>query len=207
MTIRLGTLRDLYRPAYPPRIVAFDPSIAVPAQTSALQAVGSVLGTWFGGKRVYTGAEVDAIRASRSFSHSLSDSFFIHWTRLTLFSVPSLAVGGPKRPPPKSRPAPGAPPPIVTATKKAKAPAPSAYGPPSSAAFVQGASDSARSIMASTNAALEQRGEYLNALSERLGGMANDAATFAKETRKTAQQEAAKRSISGAWSGLLNKLP
>ena len=196
MTIRLGTLRDLYRPAYPPRIVAFDPSIAVPAQTSALQAVGSVLGTWFGGKRVYTGAEVDAIRASRSFPHSLSDSFFIHWTRLTLFSVPSLAVGGPKRPPP-----------IVTATKKAKAPAPSAYGPPSSAAFVQGASDSARSIMASTNAALEQRGEYLNALSERLGGMANDAATFAKETRKTAQQEAAKRSISGAWSGLLNKLP
>ncbi|GAA5906729.1 hypothetical protein JCM8208_006372 [Rhodotorula glutinis] len=177
LTIRLGTLRDLYRPAFPPRIVAFDPSIAVPAQTSALQAVGSVLGTWFGGKRVYTGAEVDAL------------------------------LGGPKRPPPKSRPAPGAPPPIVTATKKAKAPPPSAYGPPSSAAFVQGASDSARSIMASTNAALEQRGEYLNALSERLGGMANDAASFAKETRKTAQQEAAKRSISGAWSGLLSKLP
>ncbi|BGP46843.1 Lethal(2) giant larvae sro7 [Rhodotorula kratochvilovae] len=175
LNVRLGTVRDLYRPAFPPRIVAFDPTIAVPAQTSALQAVGSALGAWFGAKKVYTGAEMDAI------------------------------LGGPQRPPPKNRPAPGAPPPILAATRKAKSASSSGFATPNATEFVQGASDGARDIMAQANAALEQRGEYLNALQERLGGMANDAAKFASETKRKAQQEAAKKTLAGGWSSLWNK--
>ncbi|GAA6050920.1 hypothetical protein JCM3770_002538 [Rhodotorula araucariae] len=175
LNIRLGTVRDLYRPAFPPRIVAFDPTVAVPAQTSALQAVGSVLGAWFGAKKVYTGAEMDAI------------------------------LGGPQRPPPKNRPAPGAPAPIVAATRKAKSATSSGFATPTATEFVQGASDGARDIMAQANAALEQRGEYLNALQERLGGMANDAAKFASETKRKAQQEAAKKTLAGGWSAMWKK--
>lgn len=61
-TIRLGTVRDFYRPDFPPRTDLFNPLKPVPVQTSALQSVGSVLGTWFGGRKVYTGAEIETIR-------------------------------------------------------------------------------------------------------------------------------------------------
>lgn len=68
LNVRLGTIRDFYRPAFPPNVVAYDSSIAIPAQVSALQSVGSALGAWFGAQKVYTGAEIDGIRASfRSF--------------------------------------------------------------------------------------------------------------------------------------------
>ncbi|GAA6002391.1 uncharacterized protein JCM10292_006635 [Rhodotorula paludigena] len=176
LNIRLGTIRDLYRPAFPPRVVAFDPSIPIPAQTNTLSAVGSALGAWFGGKKVYTGAELDSI------------------------------LGGPQRPPPKNRPAPGAPPPIVTATKQAQA-AKSGYSTPTQSEFVQGATDTARDIMARTNAALEQRGEYLSAIQDRLSSAANDAAKFASDTKTMAQREAAKKSISSGFSSLWKKIP
>lgn len=54
------------RPAFPPKLTIIDPSIPIPAQVSALTWVGSALGSWFGGAKVYTGAEIDAIRALRS---------------------------------------------------------------------------------------------------------------------------------------------
>ncbi|GAA6001980.1 hypothetical protein JCM10207_003022 [Rhodosporidiobolus poonsookiae] len=177
LNIRLHTVRDMYRPAFPPRTIVFNPSIPIPAQVNALQAVGSVLGSWFGGQKVYSGAEIDSI------------------------------LGGPKRPPPKNRPAPGAPPPIVTATREARAKANSGSNTPTQTQFIQDAGDSARAIMASTTAALEQRGEYLGYLQERLGGMADDAAKFVAETKSSAQREAAKRSIAGGFSSLWKKMP
>lgn len=89
---------------------------------------------------------------------------------LTRFTV----VGGPNRPPPKNRPMPGAPPPILAATKRAK-PTPQA---PSQASYIQGASESARDIMTKTNEALAMRGEYLNSLGEKLNSVGADAAAF-----------------------------
>lgn len=62
LNVRLGTVRDLYRPDFPPRVELFDPSKPVPVQTSAIASFGSVLGTWFGGRKVYTGAEMETIR-------------------------------------------------------------------------------------------------------------------------------------------------
>ncbi|GAA5943126.1 hypothetical protein JCM10213_006219 [Rhodosporidiobolus nylandii] len=176
LNIRLHTVRDMHRPAFPPRTVAFDPTIPIPAQTSAIQAVGSVLGAWFGGQRVYSGAELDAI------------------------------LGGPNRPPPKNRPAPGAPPPIIQATRAAKAASGSNSPIPTQTQFVQGAADGARDIMARTNAALEQRGEYLSYLQDRLGSMADDAAKFASDAKKQAQMEAGKRSISAGFSAGMSSM-
>ncbi|GAA5976856.1 hypothetical protein JCM10908_005652 [Rhodotorula pacifica] len=177
--IRLGTVRDLYRPDFPPKIDLFNPNKYVPVQTSALQSVGSAFGTWFGGRKVYTGAEMDTI------------------------------LGGPNRPPPKQRVTAGAPTPLKTTTRKqATAPANAGgWGLPSQTEFVQGASESARDIMARTNAALEQRGEYLQNIQDRLGSALDGAAAFAKETQKTAQQEAAKKSISAGFASLWNKIP
>ncbi|GAA5828420.1 hypothetical protein JCM11251_006237 [Rhodosporidiobolus azoricus] len=173
--IRLHTMRDMYRPSFPPKLTVFDPSIPIPAQTSALQAVGSVLGSWFGGQKVYSGAEIDSI------------------------------LGGPNRPPPKNRPAPGAPPPLVSAAAKK---ATGSNSPtPMQTQFIQGATDSARDIMARTNAALEQRGEYLGYIQEKLGAAADEAAKFAAETKRTAQQEAFKKSIAGGFSSLWKKMP
>ncbi|GAA5852720.1 hypothetical protein JCM8547_002602 [Rhodosporidiobolus lusitaniae] len=179
LNIRLHTTRDMHRPAFPPRLVVFNPSIPIPAQTSALSAVGSVLGSWFGGQKVYSGAEMDNI------------------------------LGGPNRPPPRNRLAPGAPPPIIAATRRPKQGSGSGSNSPlpSQTEFIQGATDSARDIMARTNAALEQRGETLNYLQERLGSMANDAANFASETKNQMQREAAKKSISAGFSSLWNKMP
>ncbi|BGO90368.1 hypothetical protein NBRC10512_001797 [Rhodotorula toruloides] len=177
LNVRLGTIRDFYRPAFPPNVVAYDSSIAIPAQVSALQSVGSALGAWFGAQKVYTGAEIDGI------------------------------LGGTTRPPPKNRPAAGAPPPIVAATRQAKTASSSGYITPTQTQFLQGASESARDIMAKTSAALEQRNEYLGYLGERLGTMADDAAKFASETKRKAQQEAAKKSIAGGFSSLWKKVP
>ncbi|GAA5909875.1 hypothetical protein JCM6882_002039 [Rhodosporidiobolus microsporus] len=175
LNIRLHTLRDMYRPAFPPKLHAFDPSIPIPAQTSALQAVGSVLGSWFGGAKVYSGAEIDAI------------------------------LGGPNRPPPKNRPAPGAPPPLVSAAARKAAGTESPT--PTQTQFIQGATDATRDIMARTNAALEQRGEYLGYIQEKLSNAADEAAKFAAETKRTAQQEAFKKSIAGGFSSLWKKVP
>ncbi|GEM06712.1 WD40 containing SNARE-dependent exocytosis protein [Rhodotorula toruloides] len=177
LNIRLGTIRDFHRPAFPPKVSAYDPSIPIPAQVSALQSVGSALGAWFGAQKVYSGAEIDGI------------------------------LGGPNRPPPKNRPAPGAPPPIVAATRQAKTASSSGHTTPTQTQFLQGASESARDIMAKTSAALEQRNEYLGYLGERLGTMADDAAQFASETKRKAQQEAAKKSIAGGFSSLWKKTP
>ncbi|BGP30846.1 Lethal(2) giant larvae sro7 [Rhodotorula toruloides] len=177
LNVRLGTIRDFYRPAFPPKVVAYDSSIAIPAQVSALQSVGSALGAWFGAQKVYSGAEIDGI------------------------------LGGSTRPPPKNRPAAGAPPPIVAATRQAKTASSSGYITPTQTQFLQGASESARDIMAKTSAALEQRNEYLGYLGERLGTMADDAAKFASETKRKAQQEAAKKSIAGGFSSLWKKVP
>ncbi|GAA6005260.1 hypothetical protein JCM11491_002638 [Sporobolomyces phaffii] len=173
LDIRLYTTCDINRPAFPPKLIVVDPSIPIPAQVSALTWVGSALGSWFGGHKVYTGAEMDTI------------------------------LGGPNRPPPKNRPMPGAPPPIIAATKRAK-PTPQA---PSQASYVQGASESARDIMARTNEALAMRGEYLSSLGEKLSAVGNDAAKFAQQTKQSAQREGAKRAAAGTWSALWNKLP
>ncbi|GAA5967332.1 hypothetical protein JCM11641_000514 [Rhodosporidiobolus odoratus] len=174
LDIRLHTVRDLHRPAFPPRTIAFDPSVPVLSPTNVLRAVGSALGAWFGGQKVYSGSEIDAI------------------------------LGGPNRPPPKNRPAPGAPPPIIAAVR-AKAEG-SGSTTPTQSQFVQDATDSARDIMARTNAALEQRGEYLGYLQERLGTMSDDAARFVAETKKQAQIEAGKRSIAAGFSSGLSSL-
>lgn len=61
--------------------------------------------------------------------------------------------------------------------------------------------------MAMTNAALAQRGEYLQTIQDRLGSALDDAAEFAKETKKTAQQEAAKKSFATGFASLWNKVP
>ncbi|GAA5869181.1 hypothetical protein JCM16303_000383 [Sporobolomyces ruberrimus] len=173
LDVRLYTTCDMNRPAFPPKLTVIDPSIPIPAQVSALTWVGSALGSWFGGAKVYTGAEIDAI------------------------------LGGPNRPPPKNRPMPGAPPPIIAATKRAK-PTPQ---PPSQASYVQGASDSARDIMARTNEALAMRGEYLNSIGEKLSAVGADAAKFAQQTKVSAQRESAKRAAAGTFSALWSKLP
>ncbi|GAA5990640.1 hypothetical protein JCM5350_001338 [Sporobolomyces pararoseus] len=173
LDIRLYTTCDINRPAFPPKLVVIDPSIPIPAQVSALSWMGSTLGSWFGGAKVYTGAEIDAI------------------------------LGGPNRPPPKNRPMPGAPPPILAATKRAK-PTPQA---PSQASYIQGASESARDIMTKTNEALAMRGEYLNSLGEKLNSVGADAAAFVKETKASAQREGAKRALTGGWSAIWNKMP
>ncbi|GAA6012247.1 hypothetical protein JCM8202_003257 [Rhodotorula sphaerocarpa] len=196
LNVRLGTVRDLYRPDFPPRVELFDPSKPVPVQTSAIASFGSVLGTWFGGRKVYTGAEMETI------------------------------LGGPNRPPSKPRAATGDPPPLATTSRRElnrKVSGPTGSGAagaggnraakeseswfPSQTEFVQGAGDSARDAMARTNAALEQRGEYLQNIQERLGSALDDAAKFAQETKRTAQQEAAKKSIAGGFSSLWNKIP
>ena len=62
LDIRLYTTCDMNRPAFPPKLTIVDPTIPIPAQISALTWVGSALGSWFGGAKVYTGAEMDAIR-------------------------------------------------------------------------------------------------------------------------------------------------
>ncbi|GAA5898928.1 uncharacterized protein JCM6883_003474 [Sporobolomyces salmoneus] len=173
LDIRLYTTCDTNRPAFPPKLTVVDPSIPIPAQISALTWVGSALGSWFGGAKMYTGAEVDAI------------------------------LGGPNRPPPKNRPLPGAPPPIISATKRAK-PTPQ---PPTQASYVQGASESARDIMTRTNEALAMRGEYLNSIGEKLSSVGADAAKFAQQTKASAQREGAKRALAGGWSSLWNKMP
>lgn len=200
LSIRLGTVRDLYRPDFPPQIDLFNPNKYVPVQTSALQSVGSVFGTWFGGRKVYTGAEMETIRAS---------DFSTHLPLLSR-SLSSFSVGGPNRPPPKRRVQTGAPAPLATTTRKqptAAAAAAAGWGLPSQTEFVQGASESARDIMAMTNAALAQRGEYLQTIQDRLGSALDDAAAFAKETKKTAQQEAAKKSLASGFASLWNKVP
>jgi syntaxin-binding protein 5 len=212
-----------------------NPSIWVPPlQANPLAAVGSALGAWFGGQKVYSGAEIESIRAFFFLSFPLS----CFGDRLTC----PLIVGGPNRPPPKQRPLPGGPPLIIAATKRTK-PDASGASTPNSTQYIQDASESARDIvrprrfppslsfspplssspfltslprrmlictvaqMTRTNAALEQRGEYLGYLQERLGSMATDAANFAAETKKTAQTEAAKRSAGSFFSSMLNKLP
>ncbi|GAA5918972.1 hypothetical protein JCM1841_002666 [Sporobolomyces salmonicolor] len=173
LDIRLHTTRDINRPAFPPRLALIDSSIPIPAQTSALAYVGSALGSWFGGAKIYTGAEMDSI------------------------------LGGPNRPPPKNRPLPGAPPPIIAATKKPRAGSPAV----NQQQFIQGATDSAAAIMAATNQALEQRGEYLGYIQERLGSMADDASRFVSETKRSAQREAGKASLRAGFASLWKKVP
>ncbi|GAA5939650.1 uncharacterized protein JCM15063_005244 [Sporobolomyces koalae] len=173
LDIRILTAIDSNRPAFPPRLAVIDPSIPIPAQVSALTWVGSTIGSWFGGAKVYTGAEIDTI------------------------------LGGPNRPAPKARPLAGAPPAIITATKRAKPTAP----PPSQTSYVQGATESARDILSRTNEALAMRGEYLNSLGEKLSSVGADAAKFAQQTKVSAQREGAKRAAAGTWSALWNKLP
>ncbi|GAA5823542.1 hypothetical protein JCM5353_006298 [Sporobolomyces roseus] len=177
LDIRFYTTCDINRPAFPPKLTVIDPSIPIPAQVSALTWAGSSLASWFGGTKVYTGAEMDAI------------------------------LGGPKRPPPKARLVPGAPAPIIAATKRARAPPPAPTPAPSQASYVQGATDSARDIMARTNEALAMRGEYLNSIGEKLSSVGADAAKFAQQTKVSAQREGAKRAAAGTWSALWNKMP
>jgi len=62
LDIRFYTTCDINRPAFPPKLTIIDPSIPIPAQVSALTWAGSSLASWFGGTKVYTGAEMDAIR-------------------------------------------------------------------------------------------------------------------------------------------------
>ncbi|GAA6059605.1 hypothetical protein JCM10212_005104 [Sporobolomyces blumeae] len=184
LDIRLHTTCDRNRPAFPPKLVVVDPAIPIPAQVSALSWVGSALGSWFGGQKVYTGAEMDAI------------------------------LGGPNRPPPKNRPLPGAPPPIIAASKAARgaqnSSRPSAAGPttaPSQASYLQGATESARDIMARTNEALALRGEYLSSIGDKLNSVGADAAKFAQQTKVSAQREAGKAALAGGWSALWKKVP
>jgi hypothetical protein len=62
LTIRLHTTADIARPAFPPRLEVYDPSIPVPAQVSVLGSVASTMASFFGRQRVYSAAEIDAIR-------------------------------------------------------------------------------------------------------------------------------------------------
>ncbi|KAL8291471.1 hypothetical protein RQP46_002449 [Phenoliferia psychrophenolica] len=72
-TIRLHTIFDISRPAFPPALTVFRPEIPVPPQLDAITNVTSTFTNLFGGKRVYGAAEIEAI------------------------------LGGPNRPPPKQR--------------------------------------------------------------------------------------------------------
>lgn len=65
---------------------------------------------------------------------------------------------------------------------------------------IQASADSTQGILAQTQEALAQRGEYLGYLQERLGSVANGAAQFASETKKTAQREAAKTTMKGGFA-------
>ncbi|KAI5475669.1 WD40 containing SNARE-dependent exocytosis protein [Pseudohyphozyma bogoriensis] len=104
-------------------------------------------------------------------------------------------LGGSNRPPPKQRaPAPGSgiapivrPPPRQRTQK------------------IYDDTESTGSILSRAQEALQQRGETLGYLQERLGSMADDAAKFASDSKKVAQREAAKRTIAGGFSSFFNK--
>ncbi|ORY72386.1 hypothetical protein BCR35DRAFT_307654 [Leucosporidium creatinivorum] len=172
LRIRLYTTGDIARPAFPPRLEIWDPTIPVPWQTGLFGGVASTLSSFFGAG--HGAAEIEGI------------------------------LGGPNRPPPKvrQRATAAAPPPQSSSASSTRTSTPR---PRPRTQAVQADADSTVGIIAQTQQALAQRGEYLGYLQERLGSMADDAAKFASETKKSAQREAAKKTLASGWTSLWNK--
>lgn len=64
LLIRLHTTADVGRPAFPPRLEVWDPTVPIPWQTGMLEWGTSALSSFFGGQRVYTATEIEGIRKS-----------------------------------------------------------------------------------------------------------------------------------------------
>lgn len=63
LNIRLHTLFDFGRPAFPASVQLHRPEITNPVQQSSLGGVKSAVSSFFSGSRVYKPAEIEAIRA------------------------------------------------------------------------------------------------------------------------------------------------
>ncbi|KAK4050912.1 Lethal(2) giant larvae sro7 [Microbotryomycetes sp. JL221] len=173
--IALFTTCDIAR--WQTKVELWDPTIPIPWQTTMFEGVANVFSSLFGGKKVYSASEVENI------------------------------LGGPKRPAPKQRDRAQQAVAVAPPTSQKPKPQPTTSSNPSTRQrqTVQGQATTTQSILASTQEALGKRGEYLDYMQERLGSVANDAANFAKETKKAAQREAAKRSLMGGVTSFFNK--
>ncbi|SCV67903.1 BQ2448_5514 [Microbotryum intermedium] len=197
--IRLHTIADIGRPSCPPNLELWDPTIPVPALTNALVGAASNLSSYLFGfqKKVYSGSDMDTIR-----EFMLEGCISYSLMRLTLSSHASSSVGGPNRKPAPVRHRSAA----TSLLNTTNPPTPSRPAPSQPrTSSTQSELTTTQSILASTTEALERRGEYMSALQERLGTMANDAAKFAADTKKMAQQEAAKGSIKSGFTSLFNR--
>ncbi|KDE03147.1 hypothetical protein MVLG_06342 [Microbotryum lychnidis-dioicae p1A1 Lamole] len=133
---------------------------------------------------------------------NLSSYLFGYQKKVYTGSDMDAILGGPNRKPAPVRRRATAATPLTTPQSSAPSrPAPTKPRLSSS----QNELTTTQSLLASTTEALERRGEYMSALQERLGTMANDAAKFAADTKKMAQQEAAKGTIKSGFTSLFNR--
>ena len=193
------------RPTFPPSLELHDPALLVTTQLTTLTTgLTSTLSSYFGGRRISTVAEIEASRTlllPRCALDTLTDA---------------LAVSGPNPPPPKVRKPSIA---FTPQTNSASAIA-AAYLPAASTSTASTRSSATAPSRPSTLAAeqtylsqtlawttdaLAQRGEHLNNLSEAMNEAGTAARTFAIETKKMAQQEAAKRTMMGGFTSFFNK--